>query len=265
MARVLLSFSAHLYFQGSFQLGCFYSGLVDAMSEQGNEVMVINSAEFLHNSWNSMRQNLPGYFAKKDIIDRVKTFDPELVIAFNHSIPIEVEEACHCPIVIWDVDSVDFLSDKDYIRSNIDKYTFFDLSRDGAHQTVKQLGAKPGNVHVIRAATAIKAEKKPIQQNIAFIGNPFFCPPGTLQLMQNEDIGMVRDAVYKMAEDFNTDPRTILPPETLARLERYLSLGQLKSLFSGQERVTTLNNVADLGLQVWGPSSWLNVDRKSVV
>ena len=259
MARILLSFSAHLYFEGSFQLGCFYSGLIKAMKDEGNELLIMNSAEFLHNSWNCMAQNLPTYFNKENIVTTVKNFNPDLVITFNHCIPIEVEEACNCPIIIWDVDSVDYLSDKSYIKSHIDRYTFFDLSKDGAQQAVKQLGAKPDKVHVVRAATSIQAQSSIIEQNIAFIGNPFYCPAKIMPLLQTEDIEMVRAATNTMAADFNADPRTIIPAQDLAKLEKYMPLGQLKALFSGQERITVLNSIADLDLRIWGPSSWLDI------
>ncbi|MGL6262484.1 hypothetical protein ACSZMC_00670 [Aeromonas jandaei] len=53
MAKVLLCFSSHLFIDGGFKLISYYEGLIKELKKCGNQVMVVNSAEFLNKSWNS--------------------------------------------------------------------------------------------------------------------------------------------------------------------------------------------------------------------
>ncbi|TKW61196.1 MAG: glycosyltransferase family 1 protein [Blastochloris viridis] len=258
MSRVLLSFPSPIYLNGKFHSTCFYEGFINALQEEGNELMVINTYSFLHQSIHNQQFKFPPYIDKEKMVADVKRFNPELVITFNHSIPLEVEEACNCPITIWDVDSFDFLCGKDHIGANLDKYIYIELGRASSKKLIA-FGAPAEKVHVVRSATAIQAEKKPFLRNIAFIGNPFYGPQSMVGLLTEPRKDVFIEASKVFAKNFYTNIEDVLSAEDLKILAKYMHPAEFKGISSGQNRITTLNDLSDLGLTVWGPSTWLSL------
>lgn len=258
MAKILLSFSSHVYDDGAFKIGVFYEGLIKAFEEEGHEVMVINGADFLHMSWNNLSNALPSYFDKERVISAVKFFNPDLVYAFNHCIPIEVEEASNCPIILIDSDAINFFSDRDYMRRHLDRYTFFCYSVLGCKNAIK-FGAKANQVHHIRAATHISKEDIPIKQNISFIGSSFFMPGSFQTLLSNEDIPTVNKLAHNLLGKFYDDTDGIFKTSGIEDIANKIPKDVLLSLSSAQSRTTVLNSLQDLGLSIWGTRDWIEV------
>ena len=252
MTKVLLSFSSYIYHKGSFRTFCMYEGLVTSLRASGNQVMAINAANFLEQSWNNFNNHLPKYFNYSKIIADVKKFNPELVIAFNHSIPLEIEEVCECPMVLWASDCLYYFSDKDYIKKYLEKYIF--IADD--HKTLDDIiefGANKNQVHMVRFATTIKAETINIKQNISFIGTNFVLEPSFIELLEKGNIAKIRDMATSLVGKFYDNTHEQLSEDHKMKM-------MLSNLSSTQNRITVLNNLQDLGLTIWG-SNWLCVGQ----
>lgn len=251
--KILLSFSAHLWREGAFRIGCFYEGFISSLAEEGNQLLILNGAEFLHQSLESNMSGLPKYIDKNLLVRDIKTFAPELVIAFNHCIPREVEEACECPIVLWDSDSIPFWHDRDYVKANLSRYTFFGFSYESI-DNARNFGVSEKQNHMVRPGTSVKAETLPLRQNISFIGSNFHSDDNFLRNLREGSIPELRRIADSYVGNFYKAASTILANQ--------VSLEDLtmSSLSSIQNRVTALNSVQDLGLTIWGVN-WIEVGR----
>jgi len=260
MSKILISFSCPVFENGLSKIGLFYEGLINALEDEGNEICVINTVDFLSQSWNSENNKLPFYINKQKVIKKIKDFKPDLVFAFNHSIPVEVEEVCDCKIVLFDSDSLNFFSDKGYMKRNLEKYIFFCYTKLGVRNAIK-FGADKNKVHHILAATNIKSEEKEIKRNISFIGTQFLVGEQFIELLQTEKIKKIRKLADSLIGRFYEDNDEIFKNCGIENLLDKVPMNDFLSLTSVQDRITVLNNLQDLGLEIWGPDIWIYVAK----
>jgi len=256
MTKILISFSCNIFEKELSKFSVFYEGLINALEDEGNEICVINTIDFIPKAWNNENNKLYFYFNKQKIIKKIKDFNPDLVFAFNHSIPVEVEEACNCKIVLFDADSISFFSGKEYIKRNLEKYTFFCYNKTGVRDAIK-FGANPKNVHQILMATYIKSEKKKIKRNISFIGTEFLVRDQFIELLKTEDIKKIKKLADSLTGRFYEDNDEIFENCGIENLLDKVTMNDFLSLTSVQDRITVLNNLQDLGLEIWGPDNWI--------
>ncbi|MEL3927829.1 glycosyltransferase [Aeromonas enteropelogenes] len=256
MAKVLLCFSSHLFVDGGFKLISYYEGLIKELKKCGNQVMVVNCAEFLNKSWNS--DNEENRFLKTEQLKAdVSAFNPDLVISFNNTKLSFIEELFDCPIVIWEADSFTFYNDKEKIKANPDRYHFFCLSND-ARKQIKSIGACEDRIHMINSGTAVEAQSLEKIHNVSFIGSNFKGPKGLRDLLQMHNTPDVKQAVRYLSENFYVDPEEYLTKNNLSVILEYLDPLDFGMISSAQNRVNTLNAMAEFGLTLFGSSSWLD-------
>lgn len=256
MAKVLLCFSSHLFFDGEFKLISYYEGLIKELKKCGNQIMVVNCAEFLNKSWSG--DNEENRFLKIEKLKAdVTAFNPDLVISFNNTKLSFIEELFDCPIVIWEADSFTFYNDKEKITANPDRYHFFCLSND-AREQIKSIGASEDRIHMINSGTAVEAQSLEKIHNVSFIGSNFKGPAGLRDLLQMHNTPRVKQAVQYLSENFYVDPEEYLSKHNLSVILDYLDPLDFSMISSAQNRVNTLNAMSELGLTLFGSSSWLD-------
>lgn len=256
MAKVLLCFSSHLFIDGGFKLISYYEGLIKELKKCGNQVMVVNSAEFLNKSWNS--DNEESKFLKTEQLKAdVSAFNPDLVIAFNNAKLSFIEELFDCPIAIWEADSFTFYNDREKIKSNPDRYHYFCLSND-AREQIRSIGASEERIHMINSGTAVEAQSLEKVHNVSFIGSNFKGPKGLRDLLQMHNTPDIKQAVRYLSDNFYIDPEEYLTKNNLSVVLEYLDPLEFGLISSAQNRVNTLNAMAELGLALFGSSSWLD-------
>ncbi len=256
MAKVLLSFSSHLFVNGEFKLISYYEGLIKALEKSGNQVMVVNCAEFLLKSWNSNNQE-SGFIDSDKLKADVKVFSPDLVISFNNTKLSFIEEQFDCPIVIWEADSFTFYNDKEKILANPERYHFFCLSSN-AREQIKSNGISENQIHMINSGTAVEAELLEKFHNVSFIGSNFKGPHGLNKLLLDHNTLDVKRAVRYLSENFYSDPEGYLKERGLSFILDYLKPQDFGAISSAQNRICTLSLMSDLGLALFGTSSWLD-------
>ncbi|CAH0534708.1 hypothetical protein VST7929_02658 [Vibrio stylophorae] len=257
MARILLCFSSHLFIDNHFRLVCYYEGLIKELIENGNDVMVYNGAEFLMKSWNS--ENIESsYIDKNELKDRIFEFNPNLVISFNNVKPSFLDSLVECPIVIWEADSFTYFNDKDGIKYNPNRYSYFCLSSNTREQLIST-GVADSNIYMINSGTAVQAKKLDYEYNISFIGSNFRGPSGLKSLLLSDDSDKVRSAIKKIANDFYLDSESYLIGQGLESILEYIKPSEFGMIKSAQNRILTLNLMEDLGLSLFGGKDWLDV------
>lgn len=256
MAKVLLCFSSHLFIDGEFKLISYYEGLIKELKKCGNQVMVVNSAYFLKKPWNG--DNEESKFLKTERLKAdVSAFNPDLVIAFNNAKLSFIEELFDCPIVIWEADSFTFYNDREKIKSNPGRYHYFCLSND-AREQIKSIGASEERIHMINSGTAVEAQPLEKVHNVSFIGSNFKGPQRLRDLLQMHNTPDVKKAVRYLSDNFYIDPEEYLTKNNLSVILEYLDPLDFGLISSAQNRVNTLNALAEIGLTLFGSRSWLD-------
>ena len=175
MANILISHFSPVRQGGQWQSVCMYDGLIQELRAQGNHVMQIISSDFVQRPWNGTNAWC-WPFEKKPTIDTIKNFQPDLVIAFNNSMPEGIADAVACPIILWGADSFPFWNDRESLRKNVGRYHFFFYSERDVAECREFLKDSSAPISVVRNATAIRAVRQEKTYNLSFIGTNFALP-----------------------------------------------------------------------------------------
>ena len=259
MAKLLISFPAHIYDEGKYRLVTFYDGFLSSLKKCGNELFVINSAEYLHQFWDGCNHIQKGISEKKLLKD-VLEFNPELIISFNHSIPKVILENTDCKIAVWDADSIDFYNDKEYIKKNISRYTFLAFSEAGVTNALN-FGASASKVHFVNAATEIRAEEIMVDKNISFIGSNFATSYNFILQLHDKTPAKLKPLIEELSHNFYSNHLDIIHKHQLDGIENHISPKMLASLSAVQNRTSILNLVEPLGLSLYGSTDWYNIGQ----
>lgn len=195
MARIFISYYKVQEVPLKKVLG-FWEGLFNELVRCGNDVLYLNTAYF-----NTYQSNVVNN-AKLDaaILDSVKRFDPEIIITFNHRIPMSILENFDMPIIVWDGDELSYFCDLPYIKENIDRYILFSMV-EGWKKEYLDFGFKKEQIFYVPMATAV--QKKDVVQNvnISFLGARHYHSQKINTIIRS---GEYSDKFYSLIQNFLT-------------------------------------------------------------
>lgn len=145
---------------------CFWDGFVQDLRNEGNDVLVVNTAYF--NSYKSNVVKNPRI--NEYLLEGAKSFNPDLMIAFNHRIPQCYLDSFDVPIIIWDGDAPEFLCDLEGILDSKDRYTIFTISEEWQRDYL-DYGFDQKNIYYVPPATSIRSKPCDQMMNISFLGS----------------------------------------------------------------------------------------------
>ncbi len=166
MANILITFYQPIFNNDPMGLLCFYDSLSLELKKHGNNVFMINVASIKKDYYQ------PQINDKINVINQVKDFSPDLLIAFNHQIFEGLIENIDCQIVVWDADAYELFSCKTLFQQNITKYTMLTLCSDWCKR-YENIGFKKENIHYIPIATSVQKENIDQNKNISIIASRF--------------------------------------------------------------------------------------------
>ena len=169
MSKILISFFSGISQNDETQVPPFYDGLSKALTRNGNKVLLLVTNDFLPQAWNGY--NKPSRYHKSYVHNKIKEFDPDLIINFNNSFIEDVENIVSCPIIVWDSDSFQFFNEKEKLIKNKDRYTFLTFSTQGK-KDYENVGINKS--FLVKIGSEVQSKKIEKKYNISFIGNPFF-------------------------------------------------------------------------------------------
>lgn len=258
MAKILITYFSKLIDKnGQPSKPCFYETFINGMIENGNDVFVIQHDKF----------NIDfGYLNDINIIKAIRTFDPDIAFIFNNSF-YDLSKIFDFPIVIYDVDSPRYFSNKDIIKNNSSRYKFITSQISTVGTLSSQYGVDKKEILRIPFFTAIKNENKPKINNICFIGTRFpyrnrhGISPWNKFMASNP--GQEYKQLYREMIDgikrYPAQAEKILNVYATRGLNAdYLSLEDDLCMFlSGAKREQVLSQVSDLGLVIYGKNEWI--------
>lgn len=225
MAKILFSARSNIIWDpdNPLAIDAFYEAFIQELTKAGNEVLFIraNNIDTARCGWN-----------KKD-------FNPDIIIAANNEIPLSVLQQTTCPVILWNSDAPAYYMHPRYIRKNIERYFFANhgWGESFVDTCCKLYGSSKKQHFSVGYATAIKAEKKAVKQNIVFMGIIGWC---------NEAIADFQKIKNRQDFDKFIDNCT-LKSSNIEKFEaKYLHV------ITSNQRIKTLDALSDLGLTCYG-------------
>lgn len=247
MARILISYYK-VQELGIGKILAFWDGLFQEFKKQGNDVFVINTAYFNSYNQNTVQdKKLNSY-----ILSKVKEFDPELIITFNHRIPqCILENFKDVPTVIWDGDELKYFCDLSYIKENIGRYKLFSIVENWSSD-YREFGFAKNQIFSMPPATAIESELITQDKNISFLGGIHYDTGKVKSIISSHKY---EKQLFAIQQDFLNNPSYDFQNLFQKYFQQeYDKLGleciDLYSFFN--YRWLTLSNLLDLGLHISG-------------
>lgn len=258
MAKIFLSFFNGIDNKEDLTaIPCFYESFISGLSEAGNEVFV-----YSHKNFCSEYDAIP-LLLLRDIQD----VDPDLIILFNNNF-YDISRYFDCPIVIYEVDSCLFYSNKDAIRKNKDRYRFFVPQTESINLLHDSFGIDRKNINYVPFFTSIQAEDILQTTNISFIGTRFAEINGISAcgaFMQSSPTTHEIEQFKSCMDEIQNNPyicKDVLIKKLNISSEKVIqniNVADLVGILSGSRRVQVLSQIADLGLDLYGNKSWTGV------
>ena len=256
MANILISAASPAFDNGAYQLVSFYEGFIRALQASGSNIKFINTYNFMQHPWRS--NTLATGISKEKMSAAILDFKPDLIIAFNHSIPMVFLEKTSCPVVIWNVDSAKYLKNTDYIRQNADRYCYLSMTPEGLDDGIS-LGILPERASVLLPGTAIRKENIEQDKNISFIGTNFTATPEFVKFLKNHNNEKLKPVANAFKGRFYDNYDSILKAHDALWFKEFIDPNVLAELSSCQERISILNEIEELGLTIYGESDWYSM------
>lgn len=115
----------------------------------GNKVLLLNKALFSNTYFE------PTVINKEYLVEKVKCYNPDLIIAFNNQVFDGLLENTNCPILLFDADASYLFSSKECIKKYIDRY-YMVTHYDGWENSYSELGFSKNQICAIHMATSLK-------------------------------------------------------------------------------------------------------------
>ena len=260
MANILISlFSGIKDENNENAIPCFYETIISKLQEYGHNVHVYISRRFNMN-FKILPENI-----KRDII----SFNPDLCIFFNNTF-YDISNIVSCPIVVYEVDSSLYYSNKESLKKNINRFKFIvsqDISMDCL---IGEYGAERKNIAKIPFFTEIKAENVPSSNNICFIGTKFgnedlYSTPYHRFIAQKPTIEEKR--IYlKLLSEIEKNPLVTVDAfwkkhsEVPSKVKDFFSIKDIICYISDFNRKSVLSSIAEFGLDLFGTAKWENCE-----
>lgn len=263
MSKILFCISNALATNNSYYITCFYDQFITALAENGNNVLVYVPNLFHTRTFaseNTLKDNIDEDKLRKDIED----FDPDLVISFNGSNYRKIFDCVSCPVLLYDADNYSLWNQKDFIKRNKEKYTFFSFSEYGRAEIKQAFSLKDEQIFYVPAATNLKNVKTEQTANISFIGSFFQINSNDLRNFIENNCG--KKALFSVLNEIRQNPfvssRTILEKygstfdDDMKEEFRKTDEKSFTFLFSGQNRIAALYELCDMGLELYSNKDW---------
>ena len=251
MAKIFLSFFNGIENKKSIPL--FYEGFINGLQNHGNDVLFFPVPLF----------TLEGKASNK-LIKSIKNFSPDLIILFNNFFyQYDFFSNFDCPVIVYDVDSVLFWKNKDILKNN-EKCKFVTSGSDCVKLIKDTFNVSEKQICRIPFFSSVKAEKKEIKQNISFIGTFFIDTDLVKKFARLNPSAEEKEMFYKIETFLKGNP-FINEKELIDSLgifsEKILNILDTSAFIqhiSSIKRIKVLSAIADLGLDLYGTSGWVD-------
>ncbi len=243
------------------RLDNFRQGFVDALANEGNQVLVLRSNDFLSEYQNS--NELAPSIDPAILLGELVDFAPDLAISMNHSgLFPGLSKALDCPIAIWLLDGPSYLVDAQECRAKKDRYQMLTPVRAFRQDLKSSFGFENSQIHYLPFASDFHASELSQEQNISFVGTFFSSWRLEKQLKQLLSNRSLIDAIKQMLDSYASDADMLFAARLKSfGLQNFFSDGFdeafMLNTISINRRLKVLEAIKDLGLSLYGNDEWL--------
>lgn len=255
MAKILLAFHNGIYDENNPNAyPVFYDCFVSKLKEYGNELLVFQNRMFGKDFGD----------IDDDTRHKIEDFNPDVCFLFNNCF-FPIHHFLDCPIVIYEVDSPRYYSNKSDIIKNPDRFCYFIKQSTSAPILIEEYGISDKNIYYIPLFSEVKSDNK-IEQttNICFIGSLFYNAENNVygRFIREKPTRLEREQFGKIIESLKVNP--FVTKDVVCEkyhidselVRKYMKFGQLLLDISAEKRIHILSNVTELGLNIYGDKLW---------
>ena len=234
----------------------FYEAFIQGLDRAGNQVAVFSHSLF-GVDFGDIDQTTKS---------AIQQFSPDICFIFNNSF-YDISEVVDCPIVIYEVDSPRYFSNKNSIKNNPDRYLYFIFQKDSRKTLHEEYGINFSNIFYVPSFSEVYADST-IEQttNISFIGSLFSLKDTEVfdsfmkESPSEEELRMMQSCLQELKINPQiTVTELVYKYRIMSELvARHLNVPKLLMMLSGEKRLRVLSAVAELGLDLYGTESWGN-------
>ncbi|NQY43027.1 MAG: hypothetical protein HRT87_06785 [Legionellales bacterium] len=261
MAKIFVSHFAPINsFDYTTYIPSYYEGFISTLLASGNEVLHMQSTDFIVSPWNG--KNIYKASVDRKITEKkISNFNPDIAFIFNNSTVPDLYKLLDCPIIIMRADSPLYYNDKEDLKKNSSKYFFCYSNEEELNEIQDYFNCKTERLIKSIFATAFKNISLEKTHPISFIGNNFLPNTGKLSLTDDEVSREIRKYSGSFINIHENHPTEIFKISNIKK--NTLSSENTRSFLVGHERRKTLEILVDLGLILYG-KNWDNIIDSSV-
>lgn len=247
MAKILIS-----YFSDYGE--AMYDAISDILLKNGNDVFRfnINNPAVSITKWGGDCS-----ISDKSVIKQITNFAPEIVLNFNHSLPLDLYNILNntCKICIIDADNPETFWNKDFHLKNKKNYIYLGLqsySKTMYEQYINQ--NINGKYLYFPPATVVQNKKLKQDKNVSFIGSNFY----PLQIPYDEKF--YTNEALKLYNAFKENYYLTFKEAKKIYSKCSENLFELiRAFYVGQDRLKYMQQLEDLGLTFYGVRWWNHI------
>lgn len=255
MARILVAFYNCIRDEENADAKpIFYEAFINGLDRAGNEVFVI-SHPYFGIDFGEMEEE-----GKRAI----QKFNPEICFIFNNCF-YDLSNVVGCPIVIYEVDSPRYFSNKEYIKKNPDRYTYFMIQQDSKKILMDDFGVREDHIFFVPLFSEVYADDCAVAgTNIAFIGSRAArasAKPFQSFVEQNpteDEWRLFQNCVREIEQNPQVSPTELVYKYhvTSELVAGNLNIPEILQTLSAEKRINVLAAMEDLGLALYGTCNW---------
>ena len=247
MAKILVSYWRSDELSSGTTLS-FWDGFFRELKACGNQVLAINNA--FYNIWDSNTTDNP--LIRNYLHWEVERFQPDVIITFNNRILQSLVDNFDGPVVIYDGDHLDYFSDKETIKRDIDRYKVFSIVKSWKKDYL-DFGFKSDQIFYMPPGTAVQSDLTVDQtMNISFLGQRrwYLNNRVTEAIRNGRDLDKLYALYQEYAQTGNFDFEKMLWKHGLHKTDISYSESDLWPIFD--ECYLVFAHLVDLGLHIGG-------------
>jgi hypothetical protein len=271
MAKILFTQAAGGV-NGQRNITAFFEGWIRVLVREGNDVMHMVTNDFLEDPWNNpvLDQNID----PQKLADKIKDFNPDIIISSNNSIAEEVIQNTNCPIVAYSSDHPRNHFSQHYYKKYQDRYYFFCGHQETLVEIKELLNIGDDRVFEILPATDVRSDNIEQDKNITFIGSHWGMDKSFQRAIRDkitEDSKnslLIRDIITQVTLNPSIKPEEItkkLHLKSIGKFPMELFIPYVTRLVSCNFRLNVLSQIATIdGFYLYGPQDWMETINFSI-
>lgn len=256
MANILMAFHNGVVDENNPNaLPIFYESFIDGLDKAGN-VVYIFSHQFFGLDFGAINDESKAY---------IQSLNLDICFLFNNCF-YDLSEIVDCPIVIYEVDSPAYFSNKNILRQKTDRFLYFAVQTDSVKKIQDEFGVSKERIFYVPFFSEVYADNSMQKTNISFIGSKMLVNQYMMlnTFLQSNPSKEERILYQKCIEEIRNRPG-ITMDDLVQKLNlrsnsiiKYINIPETLMFLSDEKRIHILSSIVDLGLELYGTNNWGN-------